>query len=44
MRDKIVNYIRAGYPGLFIISHEEARVEAEIKTVAEGLKYGLYAW
>ena len=44
MRDKIVNYIRAGYSGLFIISHEEARVEAEIKAVAEGLKYGLYAW
>ena len=44
MRDKIVNYIRAGYSGLFIISHEETRVEAEIKTVAEGLKYNLYAW
>src|ERR1035437_5033492 len=44
MRDKIVNYIRAGYPGLCIVSHEESRVEAEIKTVAEGLKYNLYAW
>jgi len=44
MRNQIVNYIRAGYPGLFIISPEETRVEAEIKTVAEGLKYNLYAW
>ena len=44
MHDKIINYIRAGYSGLFIISHEETRVEAEIKSVAEGLKYNLYAW
>lgn len=44
MHNQIVNYIRAGYPGLFIISPEETRVEAEIKTVAEGLKYNLFAW
>ena len=44
MREKIVNYIRAGYPGLLIVSHEEARVEAEIKAVAERLKYRLFAW
>lgn len=44
MLEKIVNYIRAGYSGLYIVSHEEARVEAEIKSVAEELKYGLYAW
>lgn len=44
MRDKITNYIRAGYSGLFIVSHEEARVEAEIKTIADKLKYNLFAW
>jgi ATP-dependent 26S proteasome regulatory subunit len=28
MTDRIVNYVRAGYPGLYIVSHEELRVEA----------------
>lgn len=34
---RIVNYIRAGYPGLYIVSPEEQRIEAEIKAVAEHL-------
>ena len=44
MREKIMNYIRAGYPGLFVVSHEEARLEAELQGLAQQLKYGLYAW
>ena len=44
MRAQITNYIRAGYPGLYLLSHEEQRVEAEIKAVAESLDYRLYAW
>jgi ATP-dependent 26S proteasome regulatory subunit len=44
MFENIINFVRAGYSGLFIVSPEEARVEAEIKTVAERLKYRLYAW
>jgi SpoVK/Ycf46/Vps4 family AAA+-type ATPase len=36
--------IRSGHAGLYIVSAEEARVEAEIKAVAEGLGYKLYAW
>jgi ATP-dependent 26S proteasome regulatory subunit len=39
-----MNYIRAGYPGIYIVSHEEQRVEAELKAVAERLKYKLFAW
>ena len=35
MRQKISNYIRAGYSGLYIVSPEEQRVEAEIKAVAD---------
>jgi hypothetical protein len=31
MRNKIINYIRAGYPGLYIVSAEEQRVEAQSK-------------
>ena len=30
MKSKIINYIRAGYPGLYLVSHEEQRVEAEM--------------
>jgi hypothetical protein len=44
MRQKLIHYIRAGYPGLFIVSHEECRVEAELKSVADELGYGLHAW
>lgn len=44
MRKKIVNYIRAGYPGLYIVSHEESRVEAELKAAAKDTKFSLYAW
>lgn len=44
MRDKITRYIRAGYAGLYLVSHEEQRAEAELKAVATQLKHGLYAW
>jgi SpoVK/Ycf46/Vps4 family AAA+-type ATPase len=32
---KIVHYIQAGYPGLYLVSPEEQRVEAELKSVVE---------
>ena len=44
MRDQLINYARAGYPGIYLVSHEEARVEAELKAVAKTLSYGLHAW
>jgi ATP-dependent 26S proteasome regulatory subunit len=44
MRDKIVNYVKAGYSGLFVVSHEEQRVESELLAVAKQTKFGLYAW
>ena len=40
----IRNKIRAGYPGIYLISSEEQRVEAMLKTMAEGLQYALHAW
>ena len=40
IRDKI----RAGYPGIYIISSEEQRVEAMLKGIAEELQYALHAW
>ncbi len=30
---RIIHYIQAGYPGLYLVSPEEQRVEAELKTV-----------
>jgi AAA+ superfamily predicted ATPase len=44
MRNQITNYLRAGYPGICLVSSEEARVEAELKAVAQSLKYHLFAW
>ncbi len=44
MRQQITNYIRAGYPGLYIVSPEEQRVEAELKSVADALEYKVFAW
>ena len=34
---KIVHYIQAGYPGLYLVSAEEQRVEAELKAVVAQL-------
>jgi AAA+ superfamily predicted ATPase len=44
MRTQITNYTRAGYPGIYLVSHEEQRVEAELKAIADRLKYKLFAW
>jgi SpoVK/Ycf46/Vps4 family AAA+-type ATPase len=44
MRTTITNYVRAGYPGIYLVSHEETRVEGELRAVAQATKYRLYAW
>ena len=44
MRERVTNYIRSGHGGLFIVSAEEARVEAELTAIAGVLEYGLFAW
>jgi len=44
MRKRITDYLRAGYPGIYLVSSEEARVEAELKTIAQTLNYRLFAW
>jgi ATP-dependent 26S proteasome regulatory subunit len=44
MKEKIINYVRSGHPGLFIQTAEEARTEATLRDVAKGIGYGLYAW
>lgn len=44
MKEKLLNQVRAGYSGLFIVSYEERRVEAELAGVARDAGFGLYAW
>src|SRR5689334_4255965 len=44
MRRRIINYIRAGYAGLYLVSPEEQRVEAELKAIAREVGFKLYAW
>lgn len=44
MKDQIKNYIRAGYAGLYITSHEEQRVESEMATVASETDFALFVW
>jgi len=44
MKSKIINHIRAGYPGLYLVSPEEQRVEAEMHQVAQDLNYSLHFW
>jgi hypothetical protein len=44
MRARIKNYIRAGYPGLYLVSPEEQRVNGEMKALADELNYNLHFW
>ena len=40
----LTTYLRAGYPGLAVVSSEEARAEAEIASVCTSLDRRLHAW
>jgi len=44
MNTKLKNYFRAGYAGVFLTSYEEARVEAEIKAIADEIGFQVYIW
>ena len=44
MREMIMSYIRAGYPGLFLVSNEEERTEAELKAAAAVTGHRIVAW
>ncbi|NBV25651.1 MAG: AAA family ATPase, partial [Proteobacteria bacterium] len=41
---KLTHYLRAGYSGLYLLSPEEQRVEAEFKAIATRLGYALCFW
>jgi acyl transferase domain-containing protein len=40
----LTTYLRAGYPGLALITSEEARAEAEVSAACTSLKRRLHAW
>ena len=44
MQNQLTTYLRAGYPGLAVISSEEARAEAEIAAACATVKRHLHAW
>jgi len=44
MQHQLVTYLRAGYPGLAIVTPEEARAEAEISAACASVHRDLYAW
>ena len=44
MRQRIIHYLRAGYAGLYLVSPEEQRVEAEFKAIAAELGFSLHVW
>jgi AAA+ superfamily predicted ATPase len=44
MLTRITNYIKAGYPCLYLVSHEEARIERIIAEAAAATDRLLFAW
>ena len=44
MHDQIRDYIRAGFAGLYIVTFEDVRAEAELKALADELEYTLFNW
>ena len=44
MQTRLANYVKAGYPALYLVSHEELRMEHLVKSVAEATGRRLYAW
>ncbi len=43
-RTKITHYLQAGYPALYLVSPEDARVEAELNQIARTLNFNLSFW
>lgn len=43
-KQKLGNYFRAGYAGIYLQSFEEARVQKELSEIAKEIGYELYTW
>jgi len=44
VQQRLVNYCRAGYGGLYVTSYEEKRVESELASVAKEIGWDLWVW
>jgi len=44
MKERILSYVKAGYPCLYIVSNEEERVQALLNEVALAIEYSFFAW
>ncbi|WAC21098.1 AAA family ATPase [Luteolibacter sp. SL250] len=44
MQNQLITYLRAGHPGLVIITHEEVRGEAEISSAVRSCERRLLVW
>ena len=44
MRKNLLNYVKAGYSALYVVTHEEVRAQAEFRAVAKEADYRLFAW
>lgn len=44
MKNAMLPYVKSGHPGIYLVSPEETRVEAELKSVAQDAGHSLYAW
>jgi AAA+ superfamily predicted ATPase len=44
LEKRITNYMKAGYPCLSIITHEESRIQAMLAQIATINSYNLFAW
>lgn len=44
MKTKLTNYIKGGYSGLFVVTHEEQRAHAMFKEISTEQAFKLYTW
>jgi len=44
MKNRIINYLRAGYPALYLVSHEESRIEHLCASIATETQRHMFAW
>ena len=40
----VSNYMKAGCPGIYIVSHEESRVEDDMHATCKSLGYNFAVW
>lgn len=44
MEQQLIHYVRAGHPGIYLVSAEETRVESVMQSVAQSVNHPLFVW